>query len=244
MSDYTQRNNDLLKRVAQGDITAKNQLILENTGLVHSVVKRFLGRGHEPDDLFQIGCIGLIKATQKFDCSFGVKFSTYAIPMIIGEIKRFIRDDGIIKVSRSLKETAQKAMTVRTRLIDQKGIEPSLKEVADELKISPADLASAIDASIKPESLYASSDKGDKEGLSLIEKLENGTCYENEIVNRLVVRQLMTELNPRDRNILYLRYFKQKTQSQIAQLLGISQVQVSRIEKKLLLTLREKLSSS
>lgn len=244
MSDFSRNNEALICEAANGNPVARDRIITENTGLVHSVVKRFLGRGHDPEDLFQIGCIGLIKAARNFDPSYGVKFSTYAVPMIIGEIKRFIRDDGIIKVSRRLKETAAKAMALRTSLIDKNGIEPSLKEIADGLNISPAELASAIEANTRPESLYSGIDDESGDTHPLIDRIENGTNYENEIVDKLVLRQLLSELNQEEQKLLYLRYFKQKTQSYIANVLGISQVQVSRIEKKLLTKMRTRLSQN
>ena len=137
MYEPAQSNEDLLQLAAKGDRNAQDLLVQQNTGLVHSVVRRFAGRGHELEDLFQVGCIGLIKAVQKFDCNYGVKFSTYAVPMIMGEIKRFIRDDGIIKVSRSLKETAAKAMAVKEQLTSRNGVEPTLKEIADRLESFP-----------------------------------------------------------------------------------------------------------
>lgn len=241
MPDTAKSNEELLLLAAHGDPTARDALVEQNTGLVHSVVRRFADRGCETDDLFQIGCIGLMKAVQKFDLSFGVKFSTYAVPMIVGEIKRFLRDDGIIKVSRSLKETAAKAMRIREELTRQNGSEPTLKEIADRLNLSPTELAAALDAGAKPESLYAVTDNGTREGIPLLEKLENGTDYESEITNRLAVRELLSRLTEREQTLLVLRYFRRQTQSQVARVLGISQVQVSRIEKKLLLQLRKEL---
>ena len=244
MNDYNLTNEELLKKACLGDKTAQDTLISQNTGLVHSVVKRFLGRGYDAEDLFQIGCIGLIKSVQKFDCSFGVKFSTYAVPMIIGEIKRFIRDDGMIKVSRTIKETAIKAMAVKEQLTFQNGVEPNIQEIAKVLEISPQELSVALEAGMQPESLYSKTDNGNRESLPLIDKLEDECDLENTIVNRLALRQLIYELPSREQAILNLRYFKQKTQTQIAEKLGISQVQVSRIEKKLLLMMREKLINS
>ena len=243
MPDAIKTNEELLTLAAKGDRGAQERLIAQNTGLVHSVVRRFCGRGHETEDLFQIGCIGLIKAVQKFDMTFGVKFSTYAVPMIMGEIKRFLRDDGIIKVSRSLKETAAMAMGIREELTAQNGVEPSLKEIADRMEITPQELAVALDAGAKPESLYATVDNGTREGIPLLEKLENGTDYEGEITTRLAIRQMLGEFDEREQRLLVMRYFKQKTQTQVARVLGISQVQVSRIEKKLLLKMREKMLS-
>ena len=243
MPDTIRTNEELLALAAKGDHRAQDSLITQNTGLVHSVVRRFAGRGHDAEDLFQIGCIGLIKAAQKFDMTFGVKFSTYAVPMIMGEIKRFLRDDGIIKVSRSLKETAAKAMRIQEELTAQNGVEPSLKEIADRMQITPQELAAALDAGAKPESLYATVDNGTREGIPLLEKLENGTDYEGEITTRLAIRQMLGEFEEREQRLLVMRYFKQKTQTQVARVLGISQVQVSRIEKKLLLKMREKMLS-
>ena len=241
MPEGAKTNEELLALAALGDRLAQEALVEQNTGLVHSVAKRFLGRGHEAEDLFQIGCIGLIKAVQKFDLSFGVKFSTYAVPMIMGEIKRFLRDDGIIKVSRSLKETAVKAMGIREELTMQRGVEPAIGEIAERMGITPAELSMAMDAGQRPESLYATCDDGNHEGLPLLERLENGKDYETEITNRLALRQVLEEFEEREKRIITMRYFKQKTQTQVAEMLGISQVQVSRIEKKLLHKMREKM---
>ncbi len=240
---YEKADNDtLLKLASTGDQKALDALVQQNTGLVHSVVRRFLGRGQEAEDLFQVGCIGLIKAVKKFDCSYGVRFSTYAVPMIMGEIKRFIRDDGIIKVSRTLKETAAKAMAIKEQLTYKNGTEPTLSELSEKLGISSTELSVALEAGLRPESIYASTDDGSKENRPIIERLEEETDYETEIVNKLVLRQLLSEFPKREQKIIFMRYFKQKTQAQIAEKLGISQVQVSRIEKKLLLTMREKLT--
>lgn len=242
MSERTLTNEELLDRFLTGDETAQAELVENNVGLVHSVVKRFLNRGHEMEDLFQIGCIGLIKAVQKFDKSFGVKFSTYAVPMIMGEIKRFIRDDGMIKVSRNLKETASKAIAIKERMMAENGVEPSIRELADQVGISPEELATAFDAGVRPESLYTVSDDGSKEGKALIEKIESDEDYESMVIDRIILRDALESFGERERKIILLRYFKQKTQTQIAELLGISQVQVSRIEKKVLLKMRDKIS--
>ncbi len=244
MSEFEKNNDVLLKLAAAGDRDAREQLIAQNTGLVHSVVKRFIGRGQETEDLFQVGCIGLIKAVQKFDLRFGVKFSTYAVPMIMGEIKRFIRDDGMIKVSRSLKETAAKATAVKEKLTKKNGEEPTLGCIAEALGITPAELSVAMEAGVRPESLYAVTDDGSRENRPLIERLEEKTDYESAVVDKLTLAQLLSEFSPRDQTIIRMRYFDQKTQSQIAKMLGISQVQVSRIEKKLLLKMRASLTGS
>ncbi|MCL2839096.1 MAG: SigB/SigF/SigG family RNA polymerase sigma factor [Oscillospiraceae bacterium] len=231
---------ELLARVKTGDKTAESTIIEQNMGLVWSVVKRFYNRGHEPDDLFQVGCIGMLKAVQKFDFSFDVKFSTYAVPVIMGEIKRFIRDDGIIKVSRSLKETAYRASVVKETLQKQLLREPTIAEIAEKLGISAEELATAMDAAIAPESIYAESETRK----SQVEKLEAPEDYEGEVIDKLIIRDALSSFAPRERQIIILRYFKQKTQSQIAQMLGISQVQVSRIEKAALLQMRKIISGS
>lgn len=242
MNKYRDRNDELLKMFADGDESAKTELIEINVGLVRSIVKRFLGRGHEAEDLFQIGCIGLIKAVNKFDRSFDVAFSTYAVPMIIGEIKRFIRDDGIIKVSRVYKDISYKAVTIRERMLSENKVEPTLNEIAIELGISPEELSTAMEAVVKPESLYSQTDDGNSEGRTLIDKIESKEDYQQKIEDRLMLTQAFSGINDREKLIIYMRYFKQRTQSEIAEKLGISQVQVSRIEKKVLLKMREKLS--
>jgi len=232
--------DELLARVRAGDKTAESMIVEQNIGLVWSVVKRFYNRGHEPDDLFQIGCIGMLKAVQKFDPSFDVRFSTYAVPVIMGEIKRFIRDDGIIKVSRSLKETAYRASVIKEALQKEMLREPTVAEIAEKLNISSAELAAAMDAAISPESIYGSNE--DENRQSLVDKLEAPEDYEGEVIDKLILRDALHTFAPRERQIIILRYFKQKTQTQIAKMLGISQVQVSRIEKATLLQMRKIIS--
>ncbi|MBO4941240.1 MAG: SigB/SigF/SigG family RNA polymerase sigma factor [Clostridia bacterium] len=237
---YNENIESLIKKAKNGDLTARNIIVEENIGLVRSVLKRFSGRGHETEDLFQIGCIGLIKAIEKFDPAFEVKFSTYAVPMIIGEIKRFIRDDGIIKVSRSLKELALRAISVQEIMRREENREPSVKELAAKLEVSAEELATALEAGLRPESLYAEPKEEGKEGKALIERLESTRNCEKEIVDRILIGELLAEFDDREKKIIIYRYFKQKTQAQIATQLGISQVQVSRIEKKVLTLMREK----
>ena len=239
--NYNENLSQLLERAKKGDLSAQNAIVEENVGLVRSVVKKFLNRGHEAEDLFQIGCIGLIKAIQKFDLCFNVRFSTYAVPMIMGEIKRFIRDDGIIKVSRSLKELAMKAMSLQEIMQKESDREPTIKEISERMGVSAEELAMALDAGMKPESLYAMPQEEGKEGKALIDRLESRIDHEGEIVDKMLVRELLDTLGEREKKIIILRYFKQKTQSQIAQMMGISQVQVSRIEKKVLSAMREKI---
>lgn len=227
-----------IEMAKKGNKEAQAQIVEENTGLVWSVVRRFFGRGHEADDLFQVGCIGLIKAIQKFDPAFEVKFSTYAVPMIMGEVKRYIRDDGIIKVSRSLKELSARAKATKENLSRTKGREPTVSEIAETLGVDVAELVMALDSSIAPESL--SKIQGD-DNRELIDKIE-GTDTENEVIDKLAINEALETLKPRERQIIILRYFQQKTQMQIADMLGISQVQVSRIEKKVLGEMRKKIS--
>lgn len=228
-----------IEMAKNGSKEAREKIVEDNTGLVWSVVRRFLGRGHDAEDLFQIGCIGLIKAIQKFDRSYDVRFSTYAVPMIMGEIKRYIRDDGIIKVSRSLKELAAKAKRAKDSLQKSLGREPSVSEIADALKVDISELVLALDSMNAPESLSSTQGEDERE---LIEKIDEGADTEGEIIDRLAINEALSRLKPRERQIIVLRYFSQKTQTQIAQMLGISQVQVSRIEKKVLRDMRKTIS--
>jgi len=231
----------LIKKALNGDIKARSEIVENNIGLVWSVVKRFSGRGVEIEDLFQIGCIGLIKAIDKFDLSYEVKFSTYAVPMIMGEIKRFLRDDGIIKVSRNLKELALKASSIKERLIKERGSEPTVKEIAERIGVTPEELSFAIEASARPESLYACCENEKGDSRTLIEKIESPDRFEIEITNKLLLENLLKIYPKREQEIITLRYFKQKTQTYVANKLGISQVQVSRIEKKLLLDMKNRM---
>lgn len=221
-----------------GNEEAKEYVVNKNMGLVWSIVRKFLNRGTEADDLFQIGCIGLIKAIQKFDMTFEVQFSTYAVPMIMGEIKRHLRDDGIIKVSRSLKELSVKARGVMDRLSKELGRDVTIQEVASHLQVSPEELAMALDATVMPESINAKIGEDGKEIESTLGCDEDMEC---EVVNKIAIKDALSNLTARERQIIVLRYFKDKTQSQIAAQLGISQVQVSRIEKKVLAQMRDKI---
>ncbi len=233
----------LITMAKSGDKHAQNMLVESNIGLVWSIVRRFQNRGHETDDLFQIGCIGLIKAVNKFDVTYEVKFSTYAVPMIIGEIKRFLRDDGIIKVSRSLKETSNKARITKEVMSKELGREPTINELAQRLEISNEELIMAVESGYTPESLFNPVGDSDNDSILLIDKL-NDDCNENEtnIIDKIALKQVLNTLKPRERQIIILRYFEEKTQVQIAELLGISQVQVSRIEKKILAEIRSKIN--
>ena len=241
MHEYSNCETYQFIRLAQDeDSFALVKLVKENIKLVYSIAHKFNGRGIELEDLVQIGSIGLVKAIKKFDLSYDVKFSTYAVPMIMGEIKRFLRDDGPIKVSRSLKTLAAKAFAIKTRLAEETGKEPTISEIAAELGENTADLATALDAAKTPESLYTP--YGDDDSLLLIDKINGGLENEGTAINKIALSELIKKLPERERKIIILRYFKDKTQSQIAKQLGISQVQVSRLEKKILSAMRKSLS--
>ncbi|HIR98196.1 MAG TPA: SigB/SigF/SigG family RNA polymerase sigma factor [Candidatus Merdisoma faecalis] len=235
------RTEELIRRSQDGDKAARETLIEENLGLIHHVVKRFLGRGVEAEDLFQIGAVGLVKAVDRFDLSFGVRFSTYAVPMIAGEIKRFLRDDSMIKVSRSLKELAVKAARLREQLLMERGEEPGVDELARRLKVEPEELVQAMDSSIEVESLQKVICQGSSEGVSLMERVEQGHDEQEELLRRMLLEELLSSLEPRERRLIVLRFFYDRTQTQVAMELGMSQVQVSRLEKKILSALKEKM---
>lgn len=235
-----QNNNyELISLAKNGDELAKEQLVCENSRLIYSVARRFLGRGYDLEDLYQLGAIGLIKAINNFDIEYNVQFSTYAVPLIMGEIKRFLRDDGIIKVSRSQKTLAAKAKAVEEKLRTQTGEAPKISEIAEKLSVSCEEIAAAIEASKPVESLLAPSSEDEK--LLLIDKISGGVNNENDTVNKITLFELVKKLPERERKIIFLRYFKDKTQTQTAKKLGISQVQVSRIEKKILGEMRKKM---
>jgi len=236
--DHTE---ELIQRSQEGDKEARRVLIEENMGLIHHVVKRFLGRGVEAEDLFQIGAIGLVKAVDRFDLGFGVRFSTYAVPMIAGEIKRFLRDDSMIKVSRSLKELAMRAGRLREQLFLERGVEPGIEELADKLGVDPEELVQAMDSSAEVESLQKIVYQGDGEGLSLMDRVDHGKDEEGILLRQLLLKQLLDSLEPRERRLIVLRFFHDQTQTQVAQKLGMSQVQVSRLEKKILSALRKRI---
>jgi len=234
--------NDYIRRAQNGDSEAENYIVSQNLGLVRSVVKRFLNRGCEYEDLVQIGSIGLLKAIKKFDTSYNVRFSTYAIPMIIGEIKRFLRDDGIIKVSRNLKEIAIKAHAYKENMEKTYGREPTISELAAELDITAEDLIMAMDSINSTQSLYDVIYQDDGSPVLLIDKIQNVNLDDTNLIDRIVLKEVISTLEPRERQIIILRYFNEKTQCQVAEMLGISQVQVSRIEKKILDKLRKRIT--
>ena len=231
----------LIGRAHQGDKKARDTLFEENTGLIYSVAKRFLGRGVEMEDLFQIGSIGLLKAVDKFDTGYQVKFSTYAVPMIAGEIKRFLRDDGMLKVSRSLKETACKAYQAREELERSLGREPTLAEIAQALEADREELILALESGAEVESLQQTIFQGDGSSIQLEDKLEAEGDSQEELLNRVLLEEILGVLPGQERALLYQRFFQERTQAEIARELGISQVQVSRMEKRILKQLRQRL---
>ncbi|AFS78045.1 RNA polymerase sigma-F factor SigF [Gottschalkia acidurici 9a] len=224
----------LIKKAQNGDEEAKTKLINHNLGLVKSVLKRFANRGYELEDLYQIGCIGLLKGIQKFDTSFDVRFSTYAVPMIMGEIRRFLRDDGIIKVSRSLKQTATNANMAKERLTKELGREPTIQELSEAIDVDKEDIVMALDANTRPDYLYEVIHESDGSPIHLIDKVMGTEDENTDILNKIALKEVLGKLKPRERQIIVLRYFNDKTQTEIGEILGISQVQVSRIEKKVL----------
>lgn len=230
---------EYIKRAQAGDEEAQSIIVNHNLGLVRSVLKRFTNRGYDTEDLFQLGCIGLLKAIQKFDTTYEVRFSTYAVPMIIGEIKRFLRDDGIIKVSRSLKQTATKVKMAKERLTKIYGREPTIEEISKDIKVEKEDIVLALDSNHHPDYLYDVIHQNDGSPIHLIDKISNSHSQDLEVLDKITLKQVLGELKPRDRQIIIMRYFKDKTQTQIAELLGISQVQVSRIEKRVLQNMKK-----
>lgn len=234
---------ELILKAKSGDKSAREQIVKENLGLVHSIVKKFLGRGYDVEDLFQIGCIGIIKATDKFDTSYNVRFSTYAVPMIMGEIKRFLRDDGMVKVSRSLKEIAGKACAAKEHMEKELLREVTVGEIAERIGETPENIVMAFEAVSPLESLYKSVNQGEKGETYLIDKLADDKD-EDALIDKITLQQAISRLCERDRKIILLRYFKGKTQREISAILGISQVQVSRLEKKILSEMRYKLKGA
>lgn len=229
----------LIAKSQQGDKEAREVLIEKNLGLVHAIVRRFIGRGVETEDLFQIGTIGLIKAIDHFDLSFDVKFSTYAVPLITGEIKRFLRDDGIVKVSRTIKEQGQKLKLLRQSMQVQLGREPTLQELVAESGYTMEEIVMATEADCKVESIYSNVYQNDGNQVELVDMLGKEDTEKEELLNRMLLQQLIGNLNEKETLLIRMRYFQDKTQTEVAKCMGISQVQVSRLEKKILLSMRK-----
>ena len=233
-------NMELIRLAHQGDKEARDTLVFENTGLIWSIVRRFAGRGYEIDDLFQIGCIGILKAIDKFDMSYEVKFSTYAVPMILGEIKRFIRDDGMVKVSRGIKENGWKIRNAEAELVNILGREPTIDEIARRVELSREEVVLTMEANREVESINRVVYENEGNEVCLGDQVADKRDGE-ELVNRIVLKKVLEELEDKEKIIIEMRYFMDKTQAQVAQNLGVSQVQVSRLEKKILHRLREKM---
>ncbi len=230
---------ELIKKAQSGDQLAKEKLVEENSPLIKSVIRWFKDKGVENDDLFQLGCMGFLKAINNFDVSFNVKFSTYVVPMVVGEIKRFMRDDGAVKVSRAIKGLNLKINKFVETFLMQNGRKASIAEIASHFKISEQDVVMAMDSAKMPVSLYTPFDDGEEDGLTIIDRFDG---QENEdFVDKFALKDLIEKLDERDKKIILMRYFYDKTQSEIAERLGVSQVQVSRLENKILENLRKKL---
>ena len=224
-----------------GDKQALEDLINDNSGLIYSIVKRFKDRGYELEDLYQIAVIGFIKSIKRFDTSFDVKLSTYAVPYILGEIKRFIRDDGLVKVSRSIKELEIRIKEVQKQELQKTGRDLRVEEIAKKLGVSAEEVAAAMDAFLPVESIYQSSYTNEEGAINIIDTLSTQVDESNTITNRLSIRALIDELEEKEKELIVLRYYQGKTQMQVAEILGITQVQVSRIEKRILSSMRMKL---
>jgi len=234
----------LIRKAQEGDKVAREQVINENVGLVWSIVRRFLGRGQEAEDLFQIGVIGLMKAVDKFDLSYEVMFSTYAVPMISGEIKRYLRDNNsLIKMSRSIKENGWKIKAAQERLNYELGRDATLEELAAATELSMEDVVTALEAGSEIESIYKTVYQGDGNEIYLVDRIKEEKNEAESLIDRMTVKQLLDSLTEEERLLITSRYFEDKTQVETAKLLGISQVQVSRLEKKILLKMRKNVQS-
>ena len=238
-------DNDMKKieKAQNGNKEEMTKLIEDNSGLVWSIVRRFNGRGYEIEDLYQIGCIGLIKAIQRFDTSFEVRLSTYAVPYILGEIKRYIRDDEPIKVSRSIRELNAKIVELQKEYFNKYGKEISLEEIAKDLRTSKEEITMAMDSTRPVDSIEDAKYRDNKtdKTISILENISTGRDEQTEITNKIAIKNLINELDKQEKEIIMLRYYKQKTQMQVSKILGITQVQVSRIERKVLDNMRRKL---
>ena len=234
-----ERTFELIRQSQAGEMQAKEQLMIIHSGLIWNVVRRFIGRGVELEDLYQIGAIGLIRAIDKFDFSYDVKFSTYAVPLISGEIKRFLRDDGMIKISRNLKENQWKIKRAMEQFAHEHGREATVEELSEILELEPEEIVLSMEAAVEIESMDQKVFRGDGKEISLKERIPDEKNEEEELLDKLFLEQLMERLDKRDKELIILRYFEDKTQSEVAKRVGISQVQVSRLEKKILRRMKE-----
>ena len=229
----------LITKSQQGDKKARDTVFEENTGLIYSVAKRFVGRGVEMEDLIQIGSIGLLKAVDHFNASFEVKFSTYAVPMIAGEIKRYLRGDGSLKVSRSLEENYVRIYSAREKLEKELGREPVMEEIAQSAQLSVDEVVMSLESGAEVESLHKIIYQGDGNDISLMDRLQEKENGQDAALNRIFLDEILKKLDARERQLIYMRYFKDMTQTEIAAEMGISQVQVSRMEKRILKQLKD-----
>ncbi len=236
-----EKTAQLIRLAKAGEESAKESLLIENTNLIKSIVRRYLNKGVEYDDLFQLASMGLLKAINGFDESYGVRFSTYAVPMISGEIKRFMRDDGSIKVSRAIKAAAKEINAFVDEYSSEHGAQPSIKTIAEQFSIPESEVVFTMGSSHMPVSIYAQSDYKDDKSQYLLDKLpvEDG---QEDMIDKLELRAAIGELGERDKKVIMLRYFRDMTQSEVASMMGISQVQVSRIETRIMEGFRKKLT--
>ena len=233
-----------IQRAQNGSKDDMTKLVEDNNGLIWSIVKRFTGRGYDIEDLYQIACIGFIKSIQRFDTSFEVRLSTYAVPYILGEIKRYIRDDGPIKISRSIKELNIKILELQKEYMNKYAREITLEEISKELRITKEEITMALDSAKPVDSIESSKYRDSKtdKTISILENISTGKDEQTEITNRIVIKNLINELDKEEKEIIMLRYYKHKTQVQVSKILGITQVQVSRLERKILNEMRRKLT--
>ena len=227
------QTREWIRRAKEGEKEAKDKLIMENTGLVWSVVKGFTGRGYDKEELFQIGCIGLIKSIDRFDLNYDVKFSTYAVPLIAGEIRRFFRDDGMIKVSRKWKEDGYKIYQSMQKLSQELGREPDLQEVSEHSGISVEEIVLAMEANADVDSLNRTFQSDGKE-MAVMDRIPAEENMEEKILETMALKQALEELSGKEKKLIRMRYFQNKTQTEISKVFGVSQVQISRLEKKIL----------
>lgn len=231
---------ELIRKAKKGDNVAKETLLKHNASLLKSLIRRFRGKGVEYEDLYQLACVGFLKAIANFDESFDVRFSTYAVPMICGEVKRFLRDDGSIKVSRALKILSRKVNLFVERYRGETGESPSVRQIAEELGVEEQEVVFAMDSARGPVSIFERQDDGDEQGLELIERIPSGETTD-DMIDKLTLKSIIEKLPEREKKIIFLRYFRDKTQGEIAAELGVSQVQISRLESKIIQKLREEM---
>lgn len=236
----------LFEQAKKGDKAAKEKIVSDNVGLVWGIARRFIGRGYDLDEIYQIGCIGLLKAIDRFETSFGVKFSTYAVPLITGEIKRFFRDNGVIKVSRSIKQNGYIISQVREKYFNERGEDMTISQISEKTGLSKEEIVEAIEANKEVESLYQIIEYGNGSEVCLIDRIvdeEKLEKEENDLFNKITLGRVIEKMDVFDRKLIELRYFGNKTQMEVAKELGTTQVQVSRLEKRLLRRLRKELDN-